>query len=145
MLMAFNMTVPGIPVIYYGDEYGMPGAGDPDNRRMMKFDSLTPLELRTRSITQKLVHLRRSSMPLLYGDFTTIEVTPDTWVYMRSYFDKAAIVILNRDKSESMISFDLPERFANAVFNSNFGHPFKAENGKITFNLEGNTFEVISN
>jgi glycosidase len=42
--MAFNMTIPGIPIIYYGDEFGMPGAGDPDNRRMMRFDNLTPQE-----------------------------------------------------------------------------------------------------
>ena len=40
MLQAFNMTIPGVPVIYYGDEYGSIGAGDPDNRRMMKFEKL---------------------------------------------------------------------------------------------------------
>ena len=33
------MTTPGAPLIYYGDEYGMPGAGDPDNRRFMQWDS----------------------------------------------------------------------------------------------------------
>jgi glycosidase len=36
LLLAFTYTyvVPGIPLIYYGDEYGLAGAGDPDNRRM---------------------------------------------------------------------------------------------------------------
>ena len=32
---SFLFTVDGIPLIYYGDEIGIPGAGDPDNRRMM--------------------------------------------------------------------------------------------------------------
>jgi glycosidase len=40
MLTAFNMTIPGVPVIYYGDEIGIPGGNDPDSRRMMKFDNL---------------------------------------------------------------------------------------------------------
>ena len=38
MFLAFNFTIPGIPVIYYGDEIGMTGANDPDNRRQMRFD-----------------------------------------------------------------------------------------------------------
>ena len=37
-------TVPGIPVTYYGDEFGLPGANDPDNRRPMKFEGLNSLE-----------------------------------------------------------------------------------------------------
>jgi len=34
-------SMPGIPMIYYGDEFGMPGAGDPDNRRFMQWDNYT--------------------------------------------------------------------------------------------------------
>ncbi|MDP4282668.1 MAG: alpha-amylase family glycosyl hydrolase, partial [Bacteroidota bacterium] len=74
-LIAFNMTIPGVPTIYYGDEYGMPGANDPDNRRMMKFENLTPQENRLKETVSKLIHTRTSSMPLLYGDFKTISVS----------------------------------------------------------------------
>jgi glycosidase len=35
---AVLLTTPGAPLLYYGDEYGMPGGGDPDNRRMMRWD-----------------------------------------------------------------------------------------------------------
>jgi cyclomaltodextrinase len=145
MLMAFNMTVPGIPVIYYGDEFGMPGAGDPDNRRMMRFDSLSPQEARTKAITRQLVQLRKNSMPLLYGDFRTLEAGERTWVYMRSYFDKAVIVILNKDRSERTIDFELPARFADAKFQANFGHAYRTDQGKVTITLKGNSFEIISN
>ena len=37
LLEAFMLTIPGVPCIYQGDEYGVPGANDPDNRRMMQF------------------------------------------------------------------------------------------------------------
>jgi cyclomaltodextrinase / maltogenic alpha-amylase / neopullulanase len=144
MLEAFNMTIPGIPVIYYGDEYGMAGASDPDNRRMMKFDSLRPLEMRTKEITSKLVHLRRSSMPLLYGDFSTIEVGAGTWVYMRSYFDQAVIVVFNRQKSTEQFRFELPERFANSNFTSNFGNELSMDKGTISMSLGGNSFDVLT-
>jgi glycosidase len=35
---AFQLLSPGMPMIYYGDEYAMQGAQDPDNRRGMYWD-----------------------------------------------------------------------------------------------------------
>jgi glycosidase len=35
LAFAVMFTNPGIPLIYYGDEIGLAGGGDPDNRRMM--------------------------------------------------------------------------------------------------------------
>lgn len=35
---AFLLTIPGIPLMYYGDEIGLAGDGDPDNRRMMQWE-----------------------------------------------------------------------------------------------------------
>ena len=37
-------TNKGAPLIYYGDEIGLPGAGDPDNRRMMQWSGFTAAE-----------------------------------------------------------------------------------------------------
>ena len=48
-------TTEGIPLIYYGDEIGLAGGGDPDNRRMMVWDdsslSAAQLSLRERDQT----------------------------------------------------------------------------------------------
>jgi len=143
--MAFNLTIPGIPIIYYGDEFGMPGAGDPDNRRMMRFDNLTPQEKRLKGTVEKLTHLRSNSMPLLYGDFKTIETGDKTWVYMRTYFDKVVFVIFNQDKSPRKIDFEIPERFSAGKFVNNFGSDAKAEKGKITVNMAANSLEIITN
>ncbi|MBR7128756.1 MAG: hypothetical protein IKD05_00605, partial [Tidjanibacter sp.] len=38
LMKAIISTVPGVPCVYQGDEYGIPGANDPDNRYMMEFE-----------------------------------------------------------------------------------------------------------
>jgi glycosidase len=144
-LEAFNMTIPGIPVIYYGDEYGMAGAGDPDNRRMMKFDSLSKQEQALKATTAKLAHLRNGNLALVYGDFTTLKVNERVFVYLRSYFDKAVIVVFNKDRSPKKIEFEIPDRFGEATFTAQFGHKFTSEKGKVSVDLDGTSFEILSN
>ena len=145
MLQAFNMTIPGIPVIYYGDEYGMAGANDPDNRRMMQFDSLSPHEAYLKATVSKLTRLRNQNLALTYGDFTTLKVTDRIFIYMRSYFDKTVLIIFNKDRSSRKIEFTIPERYAASSFIAQFGNAFNNENGKFSMTLPGNSFEVIIN
>ncbi|HPI46401.1 MAG TPA: alpha-amylase family glycosyl hydrolase, partial [Tenuifilaceae bacterium] len=64
MLNAFNMTIPGVPTIYYGDEFGSPGGNDPDNRKMMKFDGFNSKEQFTLETVKRLVNIRRENMAL---------------------------------------------------------------------------------
>lgn len=142
-LQAFNMTIPGIPVIYYGDEFGMAGAGDPDNRRMMKFDSLTRQEQALKETTAKLAKLRGGNLALIYGDFKTLKVSEKTYIFMRNYFNQAAFVIFNKDKNPKQLEFDIPERFASAKLAPQFGKQMKLENGKVTVEMPGNSFEII--
>ena len=144
-LQAFNMTIPGIPVIYYGDEFGMAGAADPDNRRMMKFDSLNPQEKALKATTSKLAKLRGNNLALIYGDFKTLKVNEKNFVYMRSYFDKVVIVVFNKDKSSRKIDIELPERFSEVQLTANFGRSFTNEKGKLSVTVEGNSFEILSN
>jgi glycosidase len=144
-LHAFNMTIPGIPVIYYGDEFGMAGAGDPDNRRVMVFDSLTKQQQWLKETTSKLAKLRGSNLPLIYGDFKTLKVNDKLFVYVRSYFDKAVVIVFNKDRSNRKIEFELPDRFRDGKFTSQFGKVFQQEGIKVMMELPGNSFEILSN
>ena len=91
-----NFTIPGVPCVYQGDEYGEVGANDPDNRLMMRFDGLNEQEAAMRAEVQKLIKMRRSSMPLLYGDLQTEKLTDDEWVYSRTYMGEKVTVSINR-------------------------------------------------
>jgi len=112
---------------------------------MMKFDPLAPAEKRLKSTVDKIIHLRNQSMPLLYGDFKTIQVNEKTFVYMRTYFDKVVFVVFNKDKSAKNISFEIPRRFEKIKLLNNFGSDAKLEKDKITMELKGNSFEILNN
>ena len=96
LLEVLNMTLPGVPCIYQGDEYGEVGGNDPDNRHMMRFETLSLDERDMRNNVAELIHLRRNSMPLLYGDFIPLIDRPDEIIYQRIYLGKKVTVIINR-------------------------------------------------
>ncbi|MCK5822637.1 MAG: hypothetical protein KAG95_01445 [Bacteroidales bacterium] len=144
-LIAFNMTIPGVPVIYYGDEIGMPGGNDPDNRRMMRFNNLKPEEAKVKEITKKLIHLRRNNLSLIYGDTKILETSDKAFVYSRTYFNKIAVIVFNKDNIEKDISFNIPEQFKNTNLKSNFNSDFSLEKNKINIKLQSNSFEILTN
>lgn len=96
LLEVLNMTLPGVPCIYQGDEYGEVGGNDPDNRHMMRFETLSLDERNMRNEVAELIHMRRNSMPLLYGDFIPLIDRPDEIIYQRIYLGEKVTVIINR-------------------------------------------------
>lgn len=108
MLHAMNFTIPGIPCIYYGDEFGQPGANDPDNRRWMQFDGLTPDEQKTLEETEFLAHLHNASMPLIYGDYKLLYADKDVMAYSRSYMGETVVVVLNKAREPREVDLTLP-------------------------------------
>ena len=106
LLTAFIMTAPGVPVIYYGDEIGMPGAGDPDNRKPMKFDSLSSHEQSVLDNTKELVRLRKKRMSLMYGSFKTEYVSDKVYAYSRKYMSESTLVILNNSADNQQVKIN---------------------------------------
>ena len=97
LLEVINLTIPGVPCIYQGDEYGQAGGNDPDNRQMMRFGGLTDREQAFRQEVQDLIRLRRSSMPLLYGDYIPVETTDSRLVFDRIYLGDRVRVTIDLD------------------------------------------------
>lgn len=102
MLHAFNYAIPGIPCIYYGDEIGLPGANDPDNRRMMHFDNWNKKEKLLFDQVAELNRLRSSEMPLLYGS-TRIWVQGQLLLIRRDYFGKSILFVFNLSEHQQAI------------------------------------------
>ena len=101
LLEVINFTIPGVPCVYQGDEYGEAGANDPDNRHMLKFDGLNAEQAAFRVKVQDLAQLRRNNMALLYGEYIPVEVTDDTLHFQRIYMGDVidVVIALNGESS----------------------------------------------
>lgn len=109
LYLAYLLTIPGLPVLYYGDEIGMTGAGDPDNRRMMRFDEqLSQPEQEMFRDVSRLIRARNEHPALRYGDFQTVLATQDCLVYLRSTPDERVLVALNKSEAVQAVTVKLP-------------------------------------
>lgn len=140
---AFNLTIPGVPVIYYGDEIGMTGGNDPDSRRMMRFENLNSREIKLRNQVAKLTHLRKQHPVLVYGDFINLQNTPDSWVYARKYFGEESIVLINNSAKSKKFEVLLPDYFMEKSFKAVFSNKFELKNKQIVIELPAYSAEVL--
>lgn len=139
--MAFNLSIPGIPVLYYGDEIGMTGGNDPDNRRMMRFENHTSNELNTLNIISKIAKFRKNNLALIYGDLTVLSVTDSTMAFSRNFFESSTYVMVN--KSNAKVAFELnPEE---TTLNDLEGNNFKIENNKVMVTIPAYGYKILYN
>lgn len=96
MGFAFLLTQPGVPLVYYGDEIGLAGSGDPDNRRMMRWEwNAGQRELLGR--VKALGKARQASVPLRRGAMRELWVDDTLYVYARhSGPGQVTIVAMNK-------------------------------------------------
>jgi len=109
LYLAYLLSIPGIPTIYYGDEIGMTGAADPDNRRMMRFgNQLDNAEKENLYDIRKLIQIRRAHPALRYGDYYSIEADKNIFVFVRSDMNERVMVILNKNLNNQTVNLTLP-------------------------------------
>ena len=143
--MAYILTIPGVPVIYYGDEIGMTGASDPDNRRMMRFDNdLNELEKQMFKDVSKLIHSRGDHSALRHGDFLTLQADENIYAYLRSDMNERILVILNKSEKEQQVSLTLPSiykiRMAEDLIS---GDPVQIIDNLVSLNVKGIGYRII--
>lgn len=87
-------TFPGVPCIY-GDEVGLEGGADPDNRRCMQWNE----QLWNHQIYahyQRMIQLRRSSQALCEGGFQLLLAERETLAFLRESTDERILVVARR-------------------------------------------------
>jgi alpha-glucosidase len=95
LAVALLMTYPGVPCVYYGDEIGMVGADDPDNRRCMIWDE-SAWNTDLRAWYQRLIHLRRHSPALCHGGFQPVHAAGNLVAFLREAPHERLLIVARR-------------------------------------------------
>lgn len=141
LLTAIQFSLPGVPVFLYGDEIGLPGAGDPDNRKMMKFDSLSYNELNTLQRAQQLGNIRKNCMALIYGETEIIKAEKEYFVLKRSYFGETVYCVFNKSNRPMTIELDVANsKNATGLISKNV---YPMQNTKTQIQLAPNGYEYL--
>ncbi|ABL78851.1 alpha-amylase family glycosyl hydrolase [Thermofilum pendens] len=126
-VLAFVMTAPGIPVIYYGDEqylhydatneFGQVG-GDPYNRPMMTSWDTTTTAFK---LIKALAQLRRANTALAYGLVTTRYVSSDVYIFERKFFGNVVLVAINRNLNSPVAVSNVYTSLPDGVYSDYLG------------------------
>jgi glycosidase len=97
-------TIPGMPILYQGDEIAMFGAGEPDSAHLMQFGSLASGQLAVLDTVKKLGTVRKQHPALHDGSRTSLSSDADTMVYEMSDGTDTVYVAINRSDSSATVS-----------------------------------------
>lgn len=97
----------GVPSVYYGEEIGMVGGEDPDNRRGMRWDLVADTNP-TLKLYKKLISARRSSKALQSGTPSILSTNDSnhTIAFARTTKDDAAVTVINRSNATQEVEID---------------------------------------
>lgn len=124
LIILMQMTFPGIPIIYYGDEAGVRGGADPDNRRTFPWGHE---DKNIQNYYKTLTSLRNKNDFFTTGYFKQIPVNEDVYGILRYSKDekdffakplkeadsKFAFVFINRNP---LLSFDVKVNIKDYAF-----------------------------
>ncbi|MFP4187168.1 MAG: glycoside hydrolase family 13 protein [Acholeplasmataceae bacterium] len=130
----FMFLSAGAPNIYYGDEVGLTGEHDPDNRRTMLWDEHEQ-DVDFLRFVRRLVELRKKRASFRHPDFHFLDL--DILAFFKRATDDAILVLMNNGEKKT---FDIP-----SSLNGTYRDVFSAEklriHGRMT--LEAYQFLVL--
>ena len=139
-------TLPGIPSLYYGSEFGIEG-----RKERFSDDSLRPalnLEdyknaLTDNSFTALIAALgrtRQQSKALSYGDYKELKLMNRQYAFSRNFEGESVVITVNNDDSD--FTMTLPAGNVAEYIGALSGQKVRVENGNICVNVKANSGDI---
>ena len=135
LVAMMQMTYPGAPTIYYGDELGMVGGADPDSRRAMAWGEGSKDLVDTYAL---YANIRDTYSVLRTGSISMLSSgSDDVLAYTRADTSNSALVLINRGKAVSDLSVDVSGKIADGtkLYDASNGTAYTVSGGKVTVNV----------
>jgi alpha-glucosidase len=148
LALIFQMTYVGTPTIYYGDEYGMQGGADPDNRRSFDWSQATTSNAAV-ALTQKLVGIRNGYAALRTGSFMSLLTDDANHLYAYGRFDAThrIAVALNDDSVTHTVTvpvWQLSMANGSTVTDLLSGSHYTVSNGSVVVSVQGHYGAILA-
>ncbi len=108
MATLFQMTYPGVPCIYYGNEIGLMGGRDPDNRAAFPWDE-SNWNNEIRNAVKSYAHIRHENPVLRTGDYIPIFAEDRCLAFVRNLDGQLMIVAINAGDSNWDLNLPVAE------------------------------------
>ncbi len=158
LIYALNYTLPGIPSIYYGSEFGLEGRKEngqdyPLRPHLVLSDFRTAdegsIEEKYSNCNKELLDtiaklggLKAKYEELTSGAYRELTLTNRQYSYARILDNRAIVVMLNNDDNEAWINAPMPVNAGKAldVFTD---EEIIADNGRLNVRLDANSFKIF--
>jgi cyclomaltodextrinase len=109
----FQMTFPGAPCVYYGDEVGMEGGKDPDSRRTFRWDQ-DRWDENLLTFFRRAIALRHEHPVLRYGRYVRLyaDDRQNVFAFARRGEQETVVVVLNNGTDSYELDLPAAELFA---------------------------------
>lgn len=147
LAVLFQMTYPGAPCIYYGDEVGMDGGPDPDCRKCMEWNEAKQ-NTDLLSFYKTVISLRQKYEALRGSSFSFIPVSTQSPEHVVAYLRKSKtdtfLIIMNAREEATLVELpNLAHAAYDVTWHNASKEPLKQDNKTLSFELDGYSFIML--
>lgn len=143
-------TLPGIPSIYYGSEFGIDGkkennSDDGVRQRLVLSDYVEKPSKLSEKLIELLVSLasvRKDKQTLQQGEYKELFLTNRQYAFARIYKETATVIAVNNDDKEATINIRIPVS-CDGVCNLITEENYSVNNGKLDITIPPNNGFVL--